>query len=116
MPAAKLLHPTIFPAPHLQPPRTFAVKCQRDQFQVRLLSTEAATNTTVSTSAITLTAACGDGFHPRSANPKSPTVRDSANATSAPAESAVDIQVGVNDAADRERGADGQPDRHRDNR
>ena len=31
---------------------------------MRLLSTEAATNTTVSTSAITLTAACGDGFHP----------------------------------------------------
>jgi hypothetical protein len=54
---------------------------------VRLLSTEAATNTTVSTSAITLTAACGDGFHPRSANPKSPTVRESANATSAPADS-----------------------------
>ena len=45
---------------------------------MRLLSTEAATNTTVSTSAITLTAAYGDGFHPRSANPKSPTVRDSA--------------------------------------
>ena len=42
---------------------------------LRLLSTEAATNATVSTSAITLTAACGDGCHPRSVNPKADSPR-----------------------------------------
>ena len=41
-------------------------------------------NTTVTTSAATLIAAWGAGFHPRSENPSIPTVRESANATSEP--------------------------------
>ena len=114
---------------------------------LRLLSTDAATNTTVSTSAITLIAACGDGFQPRSVNPNRPVVRESAKAISVPDRKqragppkplrcagkdqhgqrakhaglqqecrpyrgdvvvAVDVQVGVDDAADGQRGRDAE--------
>jgi adenylate cyclase len=50
--------------------------------------TETAHSPTTTSSATTLIAACGDGCHPRSEKPKRPTVRDNANAPSAPPASA----------------------------